>query len=41
MLDEAFYSLQPEFLGKINPSFDRFQIKKDRIEFDQAAILYR
>ena len=31
MLDEAFYALQPEFLGKINPSFDFFQIKKDRI----------
>ena len=31
MLDEAFYSLQPEFLGKINPALGYFQIKKDRI----------
>ncbi len=32
MLDEALYSLQPDFLGKINPSFDRFKIKKEKID---------
>lgn len=31
VLDEIFSSLQPEFLGKLNPTYNRYQIKKDRI----------
>jgi len=32
VLDELFSSLQPEFLGKLNPTYDRYQIKKDKLQ---------
>jgi hypothetical protein len=32
LLDEILASLQPEFLGKINPGLDVYKIKRDRLE---------
>lgn len=32
VLDEALAALQPDFLGKINPTFDKFTIKKENID---------
>jgi len=31
VLDEVLSSLQPEFLGKINPAYDVYTIKKDSL----------
>lgn len=32
LLDEVLSSLQPEFLGKINPGLDKYMIKHERLE---------
>ena len=32
ILDEILAALQPEFLGKINPTLDLYKIKKSRLE---------
>jgi len=31
ILDEILSSLQPEFLGKINPTYDTYTIKKEKL----------
>ena len=32
ILDEVLSNLQPEYLGKINPTYDTYAIKKDNLE---------
>ena len=32
MLDESLASLQPDFLGKINPTYDTYTIKKENLK---------
>ncbi len=32
VLDEIFSCLQPEFLGKINPTYELYKIKKDELK---------
>ncbi len=32
LLDDILASLQPEFLGKMNPDLERYSIKPDRLE---------
>jgi hypothetical protein len=32
ILDEILSSLQPEFLGKINPTYDTYTIKKEKLQ---------